>query len=760
MINIIKCEEFEQFILSIQSFDNKHCKDIYPTLNGEEYNKFLSTLRLEKIEYKVEEFNKNKFSNNTPELEDICEEHNSVCNKNKNIIIAFKNQYMYSWIAVYHAKLTGDKICLLEDISDLTSYIDKSKYEYITIVSECKSLKIKEISKIQSLQINRRYKFHFGSLTARNTCSLINLIVKNDIFKKRTLEPCVIIDRLDHKGENITFEGPMKIFPYSKSETGDLRNELTQNPTNLLSIIGHGRDHIFWLTNNGGICGRSLCKKEELDGKFLAKPCCAYTGNCFKHGIELLRAHDVLARHIFVNSCFSLKVEEGLFNDNYNLVYSFLDGHVVSYLGTSFMVAGHECLNYYYAAQILSGISLGDAVSNICRCYYNSRLGHEMSYFLIGDPTNKIYSEKKIKYIDYKIDGLKFKDEYYSSYEICEDTYLIRIKFSDNDVAEKFLNLEYRLQIKCTNNKELYGAFKQEDEHTILEIFSKTIIKKGTLNILFKYDECIRLSTIRKFDYILGVGLYPNSKFKAYLSESKDSALKIAKTYKYKLNELSSTKNLYDKVDKINNRISTLSEMVLKYLVTIMHNKGYSWDDQCLENGLSYKNYENNENDTCPNCGRKLYILNYEHEFYSEMKRKHYCCSTCGIIKDFPSENEGIEIYFEGSNYVKIGEKSEQTIKIINHRNEFMSGYAGTAVSSGLEINIKYEKDDEVQKVGIHKGEEAEVKTSICIPNEILPHTYWLYGIIILNGEIWCIQKDLWVIPQDTNNDVNTILND
>ena len=633
-------------------------------------------------------------------------------------------------------------LILLNTDSEVLGWIKNNHYTSVVFLSGHKNIKIQFTSKINAIQ--NYYKkngkdFYFGFITARDEWSMLWLIMKNIVYIDNEIERYITVDRLDHNAKVIYGNEYLKIIPYNMSDLNTIKEEVMDNCADLLSAIGHGRDDIFWL-KDGAICGK--CNNKNI-GSFYGKknvPSCFYTNKCFKSkDTGLVYANQIAARNIFANACYSSKVEEGLFADDFNIVFSYIDGHAASYLGSSFMIAGQRVMNYYYIAQMLSGINIGNVAYNVSSFYLNYHLGHELAFFLIGDPN---YSIKKClqPYRDVLVEN-KNNNEYI----IENQTNLVTITFPNLDTAKQIIEINKRINISFSNNKNFYFAFRMDNEKAYLDIFGKIQLKPGVLAISTEDFPYINLKTIKNFEAILGVGIYPTSKFKSLLIETKELANKIAKEKKYRLCNVKDINVLYKRMENYNEKIITLSKIVLQYVIEHTHNNGFSLNDLYLENGLNFLSSYSEKKEKCPNCGRDLYVLKYNHDLYSCLDSELYNCSACGIVKFIPSDKKEILICTSGEKCIVQGESVNQTVCIQNNTEVYLCGYVGMSVTSGKDDFFTYDKGINLEKIDLYPGEKMEYSLSISTTKETTPHNYWIYTNVIINGQIWNIKNDLWV---------------
>lgn len=744
-IYIQKCEDFDEYSTMVAMLN---IKSRYPLIAEKGViNRLNKSLEMEKIEFYIED--KGKINIDQVNFEDIVVQHNKTVTMHDNVIVAFKNQKKYIWVALHHAKLCDYRLELVKDFEEGFEYISEYKPKFVTFVSEHRYVEVKYITKLQQMQKNfsaNSEEFFFSILTARNIESLISLVIRNDIFKCYNLKKFTHIIRLDHLNKEIKEEENLSIYPFSQALMANINKQLREQPNNLTTMIGHGRDDLFWLTD-GGICGRKCDDEQHKYDEQHKLPACAYTDKCFKPNISLIPAYNIFTRHLFMNCCNGAKTEDCVFEHDYNMLFSFLDGHVVSYLGSSFNVDGKEFLNYYYMAQVLSGIPLGIAAGRVNKYYQDCRLGHEAAFYLIGDGTVVLTQSSNIFTIDLDQVNVDDKNNFEYRFELDEDSYLVRLIFSIEDLIRLIYSLRYRITVHSTSGQKLHGVFRRAGKQTILEIFCDGKIKKGEVLINIKSGIEFNLESVGNLQNVQILGVTPDNKFKPFLTETVQSGLKLARVSRNEINILNTVQNnLYSKFDKMHSRMVTLSEMLIKYLLTQAHNKGFAWDEHCTTNGLIYESSQELElADTCPNCNKSVYIMNYSHDLYKHLRRSYYCCPSCGIIKDSPIGKEDIEIYFEGQSVVQAGKILTQKLVIKNNLEKIIYGFGGMSVIWGEESNIQYDKL--YDKVIILPNEKMEITINISFDKKTFPHNYWLRGNAILNGDILSVKRDIWVVP-------------
>ncbi|MBU3175927.1 hypothetical protein KPL47_06045 [Clostridium estertheticum] len=693
------------------------------------YNDLCGILNMENLEYKYGD-NETILNNTHGFINPVID-----VTGNSRIIFCLEKDDWY-WISYYHAKLTNSEIIIEEDVDRIINKIEVSNYKYVTITGSPQRLTQSVINKIQMYQATKwgsLEEFYFGILTARNIETFSFVIAKNDVYKRYVEEEkSMIIDRTDFSIEEIIDDDEITILGYKNATVDNLKKYLNKASYNYLSIVGHGRDDIIWMTE-GSLCAKSKYQKQN-DSEFL--PSCAYVNECFRDNMTVMPMWSIKVKHIFACSCFSLKTNEALFGLNYSLLYSALDGNVVSYLGSPNIVDGKSFLNYFYIALLKSGFTLGESSGVVNRTYWDYGFGFESGYFLVGDPTFQPEFNKN----PYRVDEIINLNSY-QEYNVPE-SYLIIIKISDNSIVKDFFEGKVRIIVSNDENQKIYGVLRCFTSNTYLYLFSNGKIKAGKVYISVKLDNKFDYSEVENLEYINVLYEKIGQEISNEIKIAKQIALNVCCEKKENFYIFSNTKKLYNRYKKYQDKSDIIQFNITKLLNDLTDSKGFSFGENCISTGLEYK--EHSIDLHCNNCGRQLYIFNYAHPMYKGLKRTYYMCPICGYVLDYSGENV-IETYFKGNSKFKIGECFNQTLYVKNKSMENkIRGYGGIRFASGQDIGATY--DNEIFKIDLAPGEEKEFTSLIKTSDSIKPHSYWLKANLVLGGNVWVIKKDLWLI--------------
>lgn len=669
-------------------------------------------------------------------------------NRNKVVFDCCKNSE-YKELAAYHAELTNSDLIETE-FSDLPNILKKNNFEYCTVVIEPSNIYNDILTQILILQNEydeTSKRFFWGILTGRNPEILNALIVKNDIFKTYFSDEFVLINRTDYNTKEIKKQGNTTTMYYYNATTENLKSIQDKHPINALSVIGHGRDDVIWMTD-GCICGKSKVQERDetksIEDSFL--PLCAFEDRCFMREGNILYVYEILSRHLFINACKSSKLGGCVFDECFNAAFSFFEGNAISHIGCNASIMGQETSNYYYAAQMRLGSSLGEITANLSKMYRDQNMPTSEAYYLLGDPTfcNLTYGKCKEVDIDkLSDDGTENRFEF----EIEEDLEMIMVNIPYANFEDEFFNLRWQL-MGYFYNQRAWGVFHKIDkDKTQLRVFSDYTIKSGEKLILIiqrRKDYCP--DSIFAFTQFLDMGFVDN-KLKMPILEAKEVALKLLGRYEHNMNIINSVyKDTYKRLDKLFKRVPALSKLLVEYFVEKTHKTGFCWEEYVSISGMKFTSWDmDNSHGRCSNCNRLLTRKEYTHIYHKQIRRYQYDCPVCGFVQEIPAEDEKLHISIEGDCHIKLGCDLTQKIVFHNENDIDYIGCVGISIVDGKDFMVSYLEN--IIPVSINAHNESQVIVSLSIDKEARPHQYWLKIYIVLNGKMVVLKRDIWVIP-------------
>jgi len=750
VITEIKKQEVKlKVVNNIETFyelANRNCDELILLNNEKCIDNVTQSFESEKIFSTVEEYTSEYNTDQSDIHRQLLKKSRNDVLDYENLVVVCGNDINYLVLGYYHTLLNNAEFAIVEDFTGVVDLIQVKKSKFYTFVVPKENMSVMILNELQLLQNKQNNdaenSFYYGFLVAKDIYILNSLILKNYIYKQEAIKNYLIINRRDYIEENICENEDVTCLTYRTALTDIIEPKVCKEPVDAMTIIGHGRDDIIWLTD-GCICGASKYKNDKSDNSESGLPICAYQERClFNHG-KILHVYDIKARHIFVNTCKSSKLEECVFDERYNTVYSFIEGHGISHIGCNGNIEGKDASNFYYVAQLRAGVPLGVIVSNLSQMYQDKGFIMSEYYQLLGDPTFKeSYDGKKIRYSISEIDDSGCKNTF--TFNIPNNVEIISIKLPIDNFAQKFYTLEWRMWVYLSSGQKLYGAFACDEGASVLELFSAGPINSGqTLSVNIVKDNKFRAEYIFNFTKLLDVGLTDNV-LKLPITEAKEACEKLFGCYKLYMNELDTIyKNVYKKIDKLYNRIPKLSKAIAEYLFMKTQDGGYCWEEANSLSGAVYDSYYGrSEDEVCSNCGKQAYYVSMKHIYNSNIKRIRYYCPVCGFLKDVP---HGKQLRFEFLDDVTAGKETDcsQTILVKNFTSAEVTGYGAIAIASGKNNKVKYPNN--LIEINIKPKDSMEVNFKLKFSDETKPHQYWLECYFILNGNIYILERDIWL---------------
>ncbi|ADL52824.1 hypothetical protein Clocel_3135 [Clostridium cellulovorans 743B] len=655
--------------------------------------------------------------------------------KIKNVIFCFEDDEWYD-ITRYYSILTNSELIKISKMEEIFSYLKTFKRKFITVCGRPEKMTPSNLEKMQKYQVENwgtDNEVYFGAITARDLEMLSFITMKMYLYRKiNRKDKSMIIDRLDFNLEKVLNTNNRIVLGYKNATTDNIENYLNEEMHSHLTVVGHGRDDIVWMTK-GSLCARSKYCQSYNDSENL--PSCAFGEGCFRDEMNVMPMWKLNVRNTFISSCFSLKTNESLFGLKYSLLYSALDGTIASFIGSPHIVDGSSFLNYLYIALIRSGFRIGEISAFINQAYLDYGFGCESGYFVIGDPS---YKEKCYE-SPVKIEWVK-NEESYGKYYVA-DCNLIIIDLGKGNLVNKFFSGEIRVVVSNDENQKLYGVLRYSNNKTYLYLFSSEMIKAGNIYVSIKNGELFDFSQIEKLEYLCAQYERISQEVQKEFRTAKQMGLNLCAEKKESFFIISNTKKLYSRYNNYLTKINLINYKIAKLLNDLTNSKGFSFGEHCLSNGMQFDEYV--KEGTCNNCGREIYVFRYKHIMYKNLERIFHMCPICGYILDY-SGDSNIEIYFVGDSKYNIGQLIEQKVYIRNNSNVKISGYGGIRLVSGQDMGAEY--SEELFPVEVAPKDEKVYSTSIRTNENLKPHSYWLKGTFSIDNDVRIIKKDLWLI--------------
>ncbi|WP_157047681.1 hypothetical protein [Cellulosilyticum ruminicola] len=632
--------------------------------------------------------------------------------ENVSVIYFDKN---YKIISEAFAKWNGYAVVKLDNVEELSQLFVN---EYLIFVGSPDYFNFRWINKVNKIQSATK-KFYYGIITGRNYESLTHQILYHTLMSKSKEAHILNYMRIENS------EG-VEQDEKSLNAYGDQCNYANlkeySKAYNICTINAHGGDCMVYISD-GVLCAKTNClKKDEYKNDIM--PACYQGYECFKN-TKVFSPEGLMYDHYFINSCFSLKPAECIFNDAYNLAFRFLDTNILSYIGSIFIIEERVLLNYLYSAMWKSGYTLGHINYTINRTYNDTLGGPDSPFTLIGNPIIKnsetiapvIHEMMQLESVDLSI----------------KETAIIKIKVAGTDIREQFFSGKVRISVMTDKKLPIYAAFNDVGDE--IWLFSKLLITDDVVHLKVLPGKPFNLGIIRNLERFekFKVGV---EKFDVYMKDIKKITINFQTLIKDYLWKISENSKVYKKQDRWLEYFNLIQKSIINKLAKRIHEDGFSYEEALMGNSLCYKDYTELD-EKCRACNSDLALISYSCSIDETLEMLMKICPKCGVVHVIPRDIQEQGLYIEPlQNYrMTLGETQEIKVWIHNNSEEEYFGYVALSVKKGKNIGAQY---SELQEISLLPKEKKVFTFTVQISEEGIPFCYLAKVIAIVNGAI-CI---------------------
>ncbi|MDQ1852679.1 hypothetical protein [Bacillus stercoris] len=579
----------------------------------------------------------------------------------------------------------------------------------------------------------------FGFLHARNLEIMTFLDAKQRYYHAEAeISPqALLCDAF--LNEPLTVPKDLIVPPYK-----ELSKEFVErrNQVGILAITSHGMSDLVHL-NNDYICGKSYFLNHEHHLIKGPLPSCMEEDEAcfFKRDGIALSAYSIKARHIFMNSCGSLRFKNGDFDSIFNIAYSILEGKAESFIGAVRWKDGHGVENLLYLRLIKAGFSLGEIIYLLNKSlFFNQCEPSEGVFQLIGDPETRPYSKPDIS----PIEELNFGSnmvEIRSGFGVFQST--------SEEVIEAY---KKSLLIVKVSVKNFFVSVVLSDNSKILYIFiygyeeQKVEAKVQIINFndIFEFISRAYRRIEQNLSPSLGLAkLYPNKVLQGRKKNLDNRLLNISRLFKVSFTDNSSIHKLYKSCHKFLKEVDQIDFEIAEEMKNALVNHSFRFSEHYQK---SFLLRPAETTGMCYICGEVLVDRYLEHIIKPSLYRIERICTNCGGIEDKPSSLLTLHILLKD----KVCKKSivKVKIKIVNDSEYGYKGYTLLAVRRSAKYNFKI--DHSIQKIDIKARQHIEREFTMEI-GDVSIHQYNLQAAFISNTDIFLAARSFWIQHQTLN---------
>ncbi|NDI35965.1 hypothetical protein [Chengkuizengella sediminis] len=651
--------------------------------------------------------------------------------KSKDILLTVTDDYKMLAYSLYYGLYTNKVVevvspALLE--KKITSLIERKNINSITLLGMYPTIQNKHLLIVQKVLYQHYFDIDFGFFVPKNSEELVHQLDKSlKCFNSNSTQNVLILNT--SKGE-FPKSAHLQTFSSQTLNNNELK-ELVSNPLKTFNMISHGRDNEV-LLNDSLLCGKHLdTSLGEFEHHKL--PHCAHFGECFYSEELLIKATEVEADVVFLNTCLGFRIGEGNFDQNYLLSASFLKGKTSALIASPFIKNGQSYENILFHYLLSSGESLGKITSLLNK---SALINHHdfPQLFLYGDPT-LTFKEQDENVREY-VELTSLDDNIFA----CEETCFLSIEITNERIKKALINKE--LDVFVYNQK-------QEVYYNIIYLKNKVYIYIYSLYPL-KMIELQLKSPLNITSIDQPIQLFEN------LNNFNINILKC----KSLLNEIKSLKKNFSNVSqaaafcffykekqeitlhKMKELIERCEELLLEHLLKVTKKQRFGFTESYWNNIDLISDYKTST--PCPYCKEPSILIRGTGKVDYQFERNVIMCPVCGIVNDLP-KNSSISVKIISEESLSVHSIHTVLVQIINHMPHSCTYLTGLEFVYGKGEGV--EVFDQIQQVKCKPNQVKEVKFQVNLSPKTQINQHWLSAYVISNHDIYSAHKNIW-----TNN--------
>lgn len=503
----------------------------------------------------------------------------------------------------------------------------------------------------------------------------------------------------------------------------------------LLSVTSHGMCDLIHL-NRDYICGKSAYVHIDSWTNHRLPSCMGKEGQCFyKPTGEALEAHEIMADHIFINSCGSLRLQESIFDPLFNISYTVLEGHARSFVGSIRWKDGHGLESLFYYRLLKAGYSLGQVVTLLNHALLANQFEMKPNaYVLLGDPEDRFVS-KEISISGEIVEGKR---------TILLENGLKILTITDRKLLEAFERAQLFVQVK---NSDIRVTMVPNTDRNQLHIFFFSYTEEAMyIEVEVKNLQPIHEDLLEKYQLLdrslnpsLGINrIYPNQVKQGRKKNLEQRFLSLSRQLKSCFTGPERIGKLLSSYEKFLNEVDRIDAEIAYSLYDSIRKTSFRFSEHYQDSFLLVPDFSD---EICYICQQKLTARRLRHVLNPKIERVEFICSSCGSIEDKPDTSLNLKINFEEE--MPRGQSHAITFKVENHGAHDTEGYMLAAIRKSSEYGLASE--DPVRKVKIPAGGSEEISFDLPIRSDIPIHQYHLQAAYISKAQVYLSGRMLWI---------------
>jgi hypothetical protein len=510
----------------------------------------------------------------------------------------------------------------------------------------------------------------------------------------------------------------------------------------LLALTSHGMSDLVHV-NGDYVCGRSP-HVEECQPESERLPSCTEEGGLcfFKPEGRALRAHELPADHVFVNSCGSLRLRRSDFDPLFNLCYSALEGRARSFVGSDRVKDGRGSEGLLYHHLLRSGFTLGQATCLLNLALFSNQLEVTPDVFrLLGDPEERVATGGGAGPAGLLVEG--------ENHVAVGGGFAI-LRITAPDLVRAFERSE--LFVYPEGGEPLFVTMVPASAGEGLYVFLLSYSDLGgqvRVGVRKLSDVLARVRDASELvEQNLGGGLgaprfYPDSVRHGGRKNLENRLLSVARLCRAAFASAAEVKRLLASCEELEREMDRLDAATARWLHERISAGSFRPAEQYQDVFLLTRE---SPDAACPYCAGSVAHRCLHHVLRPALRRVQLVCPFCGVIEDRPDVPLSVQILLQDP--VRRGTRLPFTVRFVNGTGRQYRGRCAAGIRRSARFAVRL--GEPVRQVTIPAGAVTELDFEVHLGEDVPVHRYTAQAALVSSCQVFFAGRYFSVIGRQS----------
>ncbi|MED4954115.1 hypothetical protein ABEO75_18845 [Paenibacillus macerans] len=509
----------------------------------------------------------------------------------------------------------------------------------------------------------------------------------------------------------------------------------------IFNLTSHGRNDLAFIGQDY-LCGKSMHISTGVGDVSGECPMCMKPPfHCLRTDGRKLDINCLRAKHIFINSCGSLGLDDSEFGPSFNLSYSALEGTAESFVGTVRWKDGNINESFLYLYLLRAGYTLGETVVilNLALCYNRYESQNDV-FLLLGDPSSCI--EHRINE-PFETEG--------TTCLIRMTTPFIQVLFKNReclkawDEGNIYIATEGMDNIFCTVYRVCNEDGKKGVMVSLMAPYAESFPYEVKIMMYvrapepFEYVRTAYNACCKQLNPVLGLKkFYPQKVIKGIKDDLDNQMINLSSIYKSSYTTPDKSGKLVRQSQKILDKLSQADYLTCLHMQELFSKTNFRFSEHYQDKFMLDKDFIPSQK--CYVCGQYVVERRQHSIVVNNVYRNERICYKCGGLEDKPDDEVSLEIW---GGTTKEHENVEITLKVENHTTKEISGYACLTLRNSSRWELNVEPKASLFRITPLGQETAVFRITI---GETPPHKHSLQAALVINQKVYLAMRPFYVV--------------